>query len=293
MSNAVKVSFIGGGNMANAIIGGLIAAGYSSSGMVVSDPYEPTRLGLEKNYGVKTTVDNNETITSEGTVLILAVKPQVMKTVAQGIAAAVQKYSPLVITIAAGITVSDLTKWLTTGSSAKAASIVRCMPNTPALVGEGATGVYATDNVTPAQRTTAFSVLQSISKSIYWVDKESLIDVVTGVSGSGPAYFFLMVEALEAAGVELGLPLEVARGLASQTCVGAGKMLVTSSDTPAELRRKVTSPNGTTEAAVKSFERDEIRQIIARAVKAAADRGGELGQILGAQVRAVLSCHRQ
>ncbi|KAJ3307165.1 hypothetical protein HDV03_002676 [Kappamyces sp. JEL0829] len=283
MSNAVKVSFIGGGNMANAIIGGLIAAGYSSSGMVVSDPYEPTRLGLEKNYGVKTTVDNNETITSEGTVLILAVKPQVMKTVAQGIAAAVQKYSPLVITIAAGITVSDLTKWLTTGSSAKAASIV----------GEGATGVYATDNVTPAQRTTAFSVLQSISKSIYWVDKESLIDVVTGVSGSGPAYFFLMVEALEAAGVELGLPLEVARGLASQTCVGAGKMLVTSSDTPAELRRKVTSPNGTTEAAVKSFERDEIRQIIARAVKAAADRGGELGKILGAQVRAVLSYHRQ
>ena len=135
-----------------------------------------------------------------------------------------------------------------------------------------------------SQKETAFSVLKSISKSIYWVDRESLLDVVTGISGSGPAYFFLMVEALEKAGVDLGLPLEVARGLASQTCLGAGKMLITSTDSPAELRRKVTSPKGTTEAAIKSFEDDNVRAVIAKAVKAAADRGDELGKILGAEV---------
>lgn len=152
-------------------------------------------------------------------------------------------------------------------------------------VGEGATGVYASSDVSDSQKEQAFSVLKSISKSIYWVDREGLLDVVTGISGSGPAYFFLMVEALENAGVELGLPLEVARGLASQTCLGAGKMLTTSTDSPAELRRKVTSPKGTTEAAIKSFEDDNFRAVIAKAVKAATDRGDELGRILGAQVR--------
>lgn len=158
------------------------------------------------------------------------------------------------------------------------------MPNTPALVGEGATGVYATHQVSEEQKKDAFKVLSSISKAIYWVDKESLIDVVTGVSGSGPAYFFLIVEALEAAGIALGLPLEVARGLASQTCMGAGKMLVNSEDSPAELRRKVTSPKGTTEAAVASLEADRLREVIARAVQTGAARGEELGRLLGAQV---------
>jgi pyrroline-5-carboxylate reductase len=281
----MKVSFIGGGNMANAIIGGLVAAGVSAKEMVVSDPYEPTRKNLEKAYGVKTTEDNNETIHGPGVILILAVKPQVMKAVAEGISAQVQKHQPLIISIAAGITIPDLSKWLSKDApQGFLPTIVRCMPNTPALVGEGATGVFAPSNVSEEQRSTAFSVLKSISKSIYWVDKESLIDVVTGVSGSGPAYFFLMVEALEAAGIELGLPAEVARGLASQTCMGAGKMLTTSADSPAELRRKVTSPKGTTEAAIKSFEEDHVREVIARAVKAATLRGDELGKILGAQV---------
>jgi pyrroline-5-carboxylate reductase len=280
-----KIGFIGGGNMANAIIGGLLAAGYLASNMIVSDPYEPTRAHLEKTFGVKTTMNNNDIVSEPGCVLILAVKPQVIKQVAEGIAAAAQKYQPLIITIAAGITIPDLSKWLKTGScSAQEPAIVRCMPNTPALVGEGATGVFAPTNVNASQRELASSVLSSISKALYWVDKESLLDVVTGVSGSGPAYFFLMVEALEQAGVALGLPLEVARGLASQTCLGAGKMLTTSNDNPAELRRKVTSPNGTTEAAIKSFESANVRKIIANAVEAAADRGEELGRILGAQV---------
>lgn len=144
--------------------------------------------------------------------------------------------------------------------------------------------MYAPSNVTSAQKDIAYSVLQSISKSLYWVDKESLLDVVTGISGSGPAYFFLMVEALEKAGIELGLPADVARGLASQTCMGAGKMLTTSPDSPAELRRKVTSPKGTTEAAINYLDQNGIHALFAGAVKAATDRSNELGRILGAQV---------
>lgn len=287
----MRVSFIGGGNMANAIIGGLVSAGVPTNDIIVSDPYRPTREALEQNYGVKTTVDNNETITRSGILLILAVKPQVMKAVAQGISKVVQQYRPLIISIAAGITIKDLTKWLLVNASDSALppAIVRCMPNTPALVGEGATGVFATDQVSMAQKDGANIVLKSISKAIFWVDKESLIDAVTGISGSGPAYFFLMVEALENVGVKMGLPLEVARGLAAQTCMGAGKMLVTSTDTPAELRKKVTSPNGTTQAAIESFEANDLRLVVEKAALAANDRGEELGRILGSQVLSVFN----
>jgi pyrroline-5-carboxylate reductase len=281
--NSQKISFIGGGNMANAIIGGLLTAGYIASNVIVSDPYEPTRQHLEKTFQVKTTTNNDDTIYAKNQVLILAVKPQVMKQVAEGIALKVQEFQPLIITIAAGITITDLSRWLKAGPNPKEPVLVRCMPNTPALVGEGATGVFA-PSISQEQRQLASSVLQSISKSLFWVEKESLLDVVTGVSGSGPAYFFLLVEALEQAGVALGLPLDVARGLAAQTCMGAGKMLTTTTDTPSELRRKVTSPNGTTHAAIESFESNQFRDIVSKAVKAATDRGDELGKILGGSV---------
>ncbi|KAI8900058.1 pyrroline-5-carboxylate reductase [Globomyces pollinis-pini] len=280
-----KLAFIGGGNMANAIIGGLLTAGFVASNIIVSDPYPPSRDNLEKNFNVKTTDDNNITVTAPNTVLILAVKPQVMKSVAEGIAKMVQTHKPLIITIAAGITLPDLSRWLLKDSiDNHPPSLIRCMPNTPALVGQGATGLYAEAGVTESQKNIAFTILKSVSKSTYWVDKESLLDVVTGVSGSGPAYFFLMVEALEQAGIDLGLPADVARGLAAQTCLGAGSMLTTSTDSPAELRRKVTSPNGTTEAAVKSLEAGGVRELFANAVKAATNRGEELGRILGSQV---------
>ncbi|KAJ3000753.1 hypothetical protein HDV02_003555 [Globomyces sp. JEL0801] len=251
-----KLAFIGGGNMANAIIGGLLTAD-----------------NLEKNFNVKTTDDNNITVTAPNTVLILAVKPQVMKSVAEGIAKMVQTHKPLIITIAAGITLPDLSRWLLKDSiDNHPPSLIRCMPNTPALVGQGATGLYAEAGVTESQKNIAFTILKSVSKSTYWVDKESLLDVVTGVS-----------EALEQAGIDLGLPADVARGLAAQTCLGAGSMLTTSTDSPAELRRKVTSPNGTTEAAVKSLEAGGVRELFANAVKAATNRGEELGRILGSQ----------
>ncbi|KAJ3258501.1 hypothetical protein HK103_003623 [Boothiomyces macroporosus] len=278
-----RISFIGGGNMANAIIGGLLAAGYKASNIIVSDPYEPSRQSLEKNFGVSTTTDNNATLTHPNTILILAVKPQVMKQVAEGISKNVLQFKPLIISIAAGITIPDLSRWLKMGSTEEPC-IIRCMPNTPALVSQGATGVYAPSNISETQKDLALNVLKSISKATYWVDKESLLDVVTGISGSGPAYFFLMVEALEQAGIQLGLSSEVARGLAAQTCLGAGQMLTTSTDSPSELRRKVTSPNGTTQAAIESFEANGFRDVVARAVKAATDRGDELGRILGAQV---------
>jgi len=285
--------------MANAIIGGLVSAGVSPKGIFVSDPYEPSRRNLEKSYGVHTTDRNNDLVTSEGTILVLAVKPQVMKAVAEGIAAQVARFKPLVVSIAAGVNVDDLATWLSpslnlnpsasagAGAGAESTSpsrpaIIRCMPNTPSLVSEGATGLYATQQVSQAQKDDAYKVMSSVSK-VYWVDSESLIDAVTGVSGSGPAYFFLIVEALENAGIEMGLPRDVAQGLAAQTCLGAGKMLTTSPDSAAELRRKVTSPNGTTHAAIESLEGDKIREIVARAGKAAYDRGQELGKILGAQ----------
>ena len=167
--------------MANAIIGGLIATGVAPEDITVSDPYEPSRASLNSKYGISTTDDNNSTIMQEDSVLVLAVKPQVMKQVATGIAQMVGKFKPLIITIAAGITIPDLERWL--ACSGISPPIVRCMPNTPALVSEGASGVFATDKVSTVQKQKAESILRAISKKLYWVDSESLIDVVTGVSG--------------------------------------------------------------------------------------------------------------
>ena len=178
----MKVAFIGGGNMASAIIGGLIATGTSPSEIKVSDPYEPSLVALKSKYGVSTTMDNNTTVTEKDSILILAVKPQVMRAVALAISGMVAEFKPLVITIAAGITIPDLSRWLTTNSIKP--QIVRCMPNTPALVSEGASGVYAAQGVTDEQKASAELILKAISKKLYWVENESLIDVVTGISGS-------------------------------------------------------------------------------------------------------------
>lgn len=160
------------------------------------------------------------------------------------------------------------------------------MPNTPALVGEGAAGMYAGEGVTAEGKEFAGAVMASVSKKAYWVEKEALLDVVTGVSGSGPAYFFLMVEALAAAGEKLGLPADVAKGLAAQTCLGAGRMLVDTDEDAAELRRKVTSPAGTTHAAVVSLEESGIRKVVEDAVRKAAERGEEMGREFGGNVSA-------
>lgn len=285
---SIRIGFIGGGNMAGAMIGGLIQSGYQSSFMTVAEPWEEARLRLKSQFAVKTTTTNTEAVFDASTgkpadVLVLAVKPQVMKTVAEGIAALVQQHKPLVISIAAGIAIEDLKRWLMNGQPVDEPAIVRCMPNTPALVVEGATGVFAAQSVSEKQKQIAFAILESVSKRTYWVASEYLLNVVTGISGSAPAYFFLLVECLEAAGVELGLPKDVARGLASQTALGAGKMLISTGEDPADLRKKVTSPNGTTERAIQSLEASGMRQAFADAVKRATERSVELGDILGKQ----------
>ncbi|KAJ3219819.1 hypothetical protein HDU67_009007 [Dinochytrium kinnereticum] len=286
--------------MAGSMIGGMIAKGFPPTNIFVSEPVSELGSKLATKYGVHVTNTNTDAISFKGhpsgtpaTVVVLAVKPQVLKLVAEGISSAVQAHKPLVISIAAGIRVDDLARWLQSDpvsheliSGAVRPSIVRVMPNTPALVLEGASGLWAGSEVSQVQRDLATVLMASFSAKAFWVEKESLLDVVTGVSGSGPAYFFYLLEAMENAGVSLGLPRDVARGLAAQTCLGAGKMAVSQLEDPAILRKNVTSPNGTTAAAIKTFDDNGALKVMMEAVVAATKRGEELADILGKQVRA-------
>lgn len=226
--------------------------------------------------------------------MILAVKPQVLRGVVSDLGETLYQRQPLVISIAAGIETSAIARFMVEGvSSATSASedtsttpvqiqnedlpaVIRVMPNTPALVNEGATGLYATSDATPAQRLVAESLLGAVSKQVSWVNQESLIDTVTGISGSGPAYFFLMMEAMEDAAVKLGMDRETAKELTIQTCLGAAKMAQSSSDDLKTLRVKVTSPQGTTDAAIKTFEKGGFRELVAESVKAADSRSKSL-----------------
>ncbi|KAH8202032.1 hypothetical protein TruAng_003787 [Truncatella angustata] len=275
-----KISFIGGGNMAAAIIGGLLAKGIEKQNIYVSEPWDVNRDKMAA-LGVRTTVNNVEAA-QDADVVILAVKPQVAKGVCHELRDSWSKRSslPIIVSIAAGITLVSFLEWFKL-SDGRVPHAVRVMPNTPALYGEGASGLYASSDVTEDEKTLVTSLLSSFSKATEWVDKEELLDVVTGLSGSGPAYFFAMVEHLVSSAVSLGLSEEQATRLATQTCFGAGKMLVESSDGPAQLRKNVTSPNGTTQAALESFEASGFREIVDKAVKAATSRGEELGKILG------------
>ncbi|WYZ38404.1 hypothetical protein EsH8_III_000318 [Colletotrichum jinshuiense] len=277
-----KIAFIGGGNMAAAIIGGLVGKGIDKQNIIVSEPWDVNREKMAA-IGVKTTTSNAEAF-ADANIAILAVKPQVAKGVCQelGKAASGRETVPLVVSIAAGITLEALRKWLTL-EDGRVPHVVRVMPNTPALVGEGASGLFAGSDVTEAEKKLTDSLLASVSKATEWVDKEELIDVVTGLSGSGPAYFFAMVEHLISSAVGLGLSPEQAKRLATQTCLGAGKMLVESPEEPGQLRKNVTSPNGTTYAALQSFEASGFEAIVDKAVKAATARGDELGKTLGNQ----------
>ncbi|KAL7954164.1 pyrroline-5-carboxylate reductase [Trichoderma compactum] len=272
-----KLAFIGGGNMASAIIGGLANQGIDKQNIIVSEPWDVNREKIAAT-GVRTTTSNVEA-GQDADLIIIAVKPQVTKTVCQELGAswAHRATLPIVVSIAAGITLDSLREWTKT-SEGKTAPIVRVMPNTPALVSEGASGLYASEDVKENEKQLVDALLGSVSKATEWVDKEELLDVVTGLSGSGPAYFFAMVEHLIASATALGLPKEQATRLAKQTCLGAGQMLVTSSDEPAQLRKNVTSPNGTTYAALQTFESLKFDEIVDKAVKAATSRAAELGK---------------
>ncbi|KAI1105768.1 pyrroline-5-carboxylate reductase [Jackrogersella minutella] len=274
-----KLCFIGGGNMAGAIIGGLVTKGIDKQNVSVSEPWDVNREKMAAT-GVHTTASNVEA-SQEADLLVLAVKPQVTKGVCQELAGAWAERTslPLIVSIAAGITLASLKEWFKLADG-RTPHIIRVMPNTPALLAEGASGLFASDDVSQAEKDLTESLLASVSKVTEWVNREELIDVVTGLSGSGPAYFFAVVEHLIESGISLGLTREQATRLAKQTCFGAGKMLVESSDEPAQLRRNVTSPKGTTEAALKNFEASGLKEAVDKAVKAATNRGKELGETL-------------
>ncbi|HLT43578.1 MAG TPA: pyrroline-5-carboxylate reductase [Luteimonas sp.] len=263
------LAFIGGGNMARSLIGGLLAAGADPAGIRVADPSAQARDALVADFGVHAFA--GVAAAAQGAdAWVFAVKPQVMREVCSGLAAAAQAARPLVVSIAAGITSTQLDRWLG-GNQA----VVRTMPNTPALLGAGVTGLYANPRVDASGRARAERLLASAGSTV-WIDDEALMDAVTGTSGSGPAYVFLLAEALEDAAVAEGLPPEAARTLAQQTILGAARMLTESGEPPAELRRRVTSPGGTTQAAIETFEAGGFRDLVARAVRAATRRGGEL-----------------
>ncbi len=277
--STTKIGFIGGGNMARSIIGGLVDAlvpgqpDNAPVSVMVSDPSAASREGLERDFGV-ITVAENRPVCEFADVLILAVKPQVMGPVCQALREFRQPHA-MVISIAAGISCASLKQWL--GSSVP---VVRCMPNTPALVQCGATGVFATADVSPQQRQHAQAVLSAVG-TVHWVEEESLIDAVTAVSGSGPAYFFLLIEAMTDAGVQLGLERETAAKLAIQTAAGAAKLAASGDADAAELRRRVSSPGGTTERAIQVFEQQGFRETVQQAMTACANRSIELARLLG------------
>jgi pyrroline-5-carboxylate reductase len=267
-----RIAFIGGGNMARSLVGGLIRTGIAANDIRVAEPQAAAREALGRDFGVATYADN-ALAAAEAEVVVLAVKPQVMPAIRDGLRDTLQRQRPLLISIAAGVRLDQLERWF------GALPIVRCMPNTPALIGAGATGLCANARVSPPQRAQAQHVLDAAGLT-RWIDDEAWMDTVTALSGSGPAYFFALVEALEDAAAAQGLPRDTARALAVQTCLGAGRMLAESGEAPGELRRRVTSPNGTTQAALESFAADGLAAIVARAVAAAARRGGELADAL-------------
>lgn len=263
-----KIGFIGGGNMAASLINGLIVSGHEPKQIWVSDINTQNLASLSANLDVNTSEDNNAVVQAVD-VVVLAVKPQIMASVASAIAASLTPRH-VVISIAAGITQTSLSKWL--GDSV---AIVRCMPNTPALVLTGATALHANERVSHEQRNLAETLLRAVGVAL-WVEQESDLDAVTAISGSGPAYYFLMMEAMEKVAIELGLEETQARLLIQQTALGAAKIALESAESPAELRRRVTSPGGTTQRAIETFEGGGFEGLVAKAIKAAKARSVEM-----------------
>lgn len=269
-----QIAFVGAGNMASSIIGGLLSGGHPATGITAADPF-PQSLARLREIAPVAVYENNADAVREADVIILAVKPQVMADATQSIAAAVSTNGAVVISIAAGITIASMQARL--GAQA---AIVRCMPNTPALVGCGASGLFANDNTTAQQREFAQLILSAVGITC-WVKTEKELDAITALSGSGPAYFFLFVEAMIDAGVELGLDRDTATTLAMQTSLGASRMALENDVNLVELRRRVTSPGGTTERAVQSFEQNGLREVVSKAMRAAADRADAMAREMG------------
>lgn len=274
-----RIAFIGAGNMAASIIGGLVGKDMTASQIIASDPSAQSLANLKALAPVRTTDDNAEAVAGAD-VVVLAVKPQVMEAVARTLAPALAERRPLLISIAAGIEVAALERWLRQGAAQQRLPIVRCMPNTPALVQCGATGLYANPAVSEEQRELADRIMRAVGM-VLWVADEAQLDAVTAVSGSGPAYFFRVMEAMQVAGEALGLSPEQARSLTLQTALGAAQMAVSADVGVAELRRRVSSPGGTTERAIASLDESGLEEMFMRALSAARDRSIELARELG------------
>ncbi|MBS9779873.1 MAG: pyrroline-5-carboxylate reductase [Moraxellaceae bacterium] len=266
---SLKVGFIGGGNMAQAIISGLLASGIKPSDIMVSDPVDAIREMLGEQ-GIQTTTDNMQllqfTDTADSTI-VLAIKPQLFQQVLSPLQSKFNKQ--LVLSIAAGVSIDSIEKLL------EHKNIVRAMPNTPALIQQGATGLYASDNVSDINKATAEAIL-SATGLVLWVDSEEKLHAVTAVSGSAPAYFFYVMESMINAGVELGLTKEQATQLTLQTAFGSASMAISSEDSPTVLRQKVTSPNGTTHEAIESFKANGLDKLIAKGMQACDNRSREM-----------------
>ena len=268
------LAFIGGGNMARALLGGLIARGTDPRTIRVAEPLEGARYGLAAEFGVSVHNDNRSAVDGAD-VIVLAVKPQVMGEVCSGIADLVAARNPLLISIAAGISIANFRRWL--GPTAR---LVRCMPNTPALIGAGVTGLYAEANVDNNSRSKAEEILSGAGATV-WIDDESLMDAVTAISGSGPAYFFLLMESMITAAERQGLSPAAARTLVLNTALGAARMAHEGGDDPAVLRERVTSPNGTTQAALERLAAGGFNALVDAAITRATERGRELSNQFG------------
>jgi pyrroline-5-carboxylate reductase len=275
MNNIRRMAFIGGGNMAAALISGLTKRGVSADRLVVADPSQEQLTRLVQRYAVKTASDNASAVQG-AEVVVLAVKPQQMRAVAVGLAPQLAATRPLVISVAAGIPHASLARWF-----GPLVPVIRTMPNRPALDGFGATGLFAPLGVGAAYRALAENIMAAVSATV-WVEHESQMDTVTALSGSGPAYFFLFMEALEAAAHERGLPTDIAHRLTLETAFGAAQMARHSADSLATLREQVTSKGGTTAAALEVLDAAGLRAIVSHAVAAADRRSAELAAEFGA-----------
>lgn len=260
--------------MASSLIGGLTSSAEQSIDIIVAEPGDDQRAKLARDFEVQTTADNTDTLKAD--VVVLAVKPQLLQSVCRALSEALSQSEskPLFISIAAGVRSADIDRWLG-GNQA----IVRCMPNTPSLLQLGATGLFANAKVDIAQKTQAENILQAVGISL-WVNKEDELDAVTAVSGSGPAYFFLLMEAMQQAGIKLGLEADTAEKLVLQTALGAAMMAAESDVDAATLRARVTSKGGTTEQAINSFQSADFEKLVEAALKAASERSQTLANEL-------------
>ncbi len=270
--DSLTLAFVGGGNMARSLVGGALEAGVPAANIRIGEPSAEQRARLATEFGVDCT-DNNGDAVDDADLVVIAVKPQVAAEAVRAISSRIDGRA-LVISIMAGIRSEDLRRWIGAGPA-----IVRCMPNTPALIGFGMTALYGAPGLSNAARERATALLEAVGETV-WIENEDQLDAVTAVSGSGPAYFFLVTEALQAAGIAAGLSPEVAATLARQTARGAAEMAAAGDDV-AELRRQVTSPGGTTAAAVAELEASGLRDAFERAVSAAAARSRELADEFG------------